>query len=294
MKIVTPKTLQESKSKSNNELPSLKTITVDLSVKNQPEVTRKLRMVGHAMEFYEVQDKVRVGKNEFVKKPFPDAHLNSNFTRIAHEDPEKCPWRKLGYVLSKRYAQRCFEQQEDGSWVHKILVKGPLVFNPLFDWEKGRRDEAADDNDDSLSTFLGSKVAPAVKIVAVHDSSKLGQVDYTVHVNTKDMELTEDMINMLRAVRVPPADELSAFRSNYQKLIDEGHDIPEFQDYFTYGHDIARIFKFTPMKEDTAQSAPKTETSSAFDDEETTTETSSEVDNLDLDMSGIDWPSVEV
>ncbi len=290
MKRVTPKTLADRQNNKGKyaDLPKLKDILVDLSVRDSPKVIRKLRLIGEALEFSEMQDKIRIpGTKDTKRVPFPDAHRNGLPTRIGHDDHALCPWRKLGYVASRRFAQKCLEEQEDGTWVHKILVKGPSVFDPFFDWQLGRREE--DDGD--ISTFLGGDVAPAVKIQALKDATKLGGVDYRVFVNPKDMVLTEDHINLLRAVRVPSADELNAFRNEYNEDRENDPEMPEWRDYFEFGHDIRRIFKYTPpVSDDAAESssaAPAQEDTAGEDNEETTS--ASPAADADLDVSDVNW-----
>jgi len=291
MKRVTPKSLQERQNNKNKyaDLPKLKDILVDLSVKNSPKVVRKLRLVGPAMEFSEIQDKKRIqGGKGTERVPFPDAHKNSSPTRIGHDDPSKCPWREMGYIPSRRFAQRCLEEQEDGTWVHKILVKGPAVFDFFFDWEEGRRTEG----DPDIPCFLGGDVAPPVKIQAILDQSKLGDVDYKVFDVPKDMPLTEELINLLRKVNEPSADDMNAFRNDYMSDYENDPSMPEWRDYFEYGHDIRRIFKFTPPIED----APEDASEDSVENEKVSSNTqsesvsaSSESVDTDLDLDGIDW-----
>jgi hypothetical protein len=287
MKRVTPKSLQERQNNKGKyaDLPKLKDILVDLSVRNTPKVVKKLRLIGEPMEFFEMQDKIRIqGSKETKRVPFPDSHKNASPTRIAHDDPSLCPWRKMGYVGSRRYAQRCLEEQEDGSWVHKILVKGPSVFDSFFDWELGRREE----NDPDISTFLGGDLAPPVKIQAIEDKTKLGGVDYRVFVNPKDMELTEDHINLLRAVRVPTADELNAFRTDFNDAREEDPEMPEWRDYYEYGHDIRRIFKHTPPQLDENTSVKEVSAPEEDEVEEFTSTKSEPEVNIDLDDINFD------
>lgn len=303
MKRVTPKSIQERKAR-NSDLPKLKDILVQLSVKDTPKVVKKLRLVGPPMQISEVQNKKayyvtdtsdptgkkKIRKTEKVE--FPDADRNSYPTRIGHDDPDQCPWRKMGYVINTRYVQKVLEEQEDGSWVHKILVKGPTVFDPLFSWEQNRREEVEDDP--SLSTFLGGDSAPIVKITAKADSSKLGGVDYDVAVLSKDIELEEEHINLLRAVRVPSVDELNTLRSQYNEDREEDPELPEWRDYFEYGHDIARIFKFTPpLTTDPVNSRVMKEeeedeeyTPTAVSVEEDLTE---EKEEVDVEIEDLNW-----
>ena len=296
MKRVTPKSLEERQNNKGKyaDLPKLKDILVDLSVKNTPKVVRKLRLVGPSVEIAEIQDKKayyveqdgkKVRKTE--KVPFPDADKNGSPTRIGHDDPAQCPWRKMGYIATTRFVQRCLEEQEDGTWFHKILVKGPAVFDHFFNWEKSRREEG----DDEISTFLGGDSAPIVRITAVQDSSKLGGVDYSIGVNSKDMVLTEEQINLLRTVKEPSADDLNNWRNEYNEWRQDDPDMPEWRDYFEYGHDIRRIFKFTPPIEGTSSPVLAEETE-AEEFEEVSTPTVSanaSAEDEDLDVGDLNW-----
>lgn len=299
MKRVTPKTTKERQNKKPvGDFPKLKEILVNLSVREVPKVTRKLRLVGGAMEIAEIQPRVAVWsvdqktnkkKRDWVKKDFPDAAVNSSPTRIGHDDETQCPWREWGYQVNRRFVQRCLEEQEDGTWAHKILVKGPSIFDHFTTWEEGRREEAADD--DTITTFLGGRSAPSVKIVAVYDASKLGDVDYKVFFGPKDMPLTEQQINLLREVHEPTADELNAYRAEYNEARSEDPDMPEWEDYYEFGHDIRKIFKYTPPRtqsDDAPADAERADDSedSTEDDTESTV-TTPEVGEDDIDLG--DW-----
>jgi hypothetical protein len=273
--------ISNNSKKEFKQLPKLTDIIVNLSVRETPEVIRKLRLVGIPIEFVEYQSKKRVvgekGKTE--KCAFPDFELNKNFTRIGHPDQSQCPWKKLGFVGQRKFAQQCFEEQSDGTWLPKIICKGSSIFSEFATWEQGRLEE----NDDSVCTHLGGKSAPTVKIKATYDSTKLGEVDYKVYIGPKDMPLTEDMINELRKIREPSADEIDSLRAEYLEDQENSQDLPEWNDFFEYGYDLNRIFKFTPMKtEDDSTSASSSsaveETTSAREDTET-----------DTSLDGINW-----
>lgn len=296
MKRVTPKSLVERQNNKGKfaDLPKLKDILVDLSVKNTPKVVRKLRLIGPSVEIAEIQDKKAYYVEEGGKKvrktervPFPDADKNPSPTRIGQDDPKQCPWRQMGYIATTRYVQRVLEEQEDGTWVHKILVKGPAVFDTFFNWEQSRREE----DDSEISTFLGGDSAPIVRITAVQDHTKLGGVDYSIGINSKDMVLTEEHINLLRSVKEPTADELNNWRNEYNECRSDDPEMPEWRDYFEYGHDVRRIFKFTPPIDDTpnpvlseneSQSSDKSEDFSEATKDQTTSTEDTEFDAEDL------------
>lgn len=264
------------------EFPKLKDILVDLSVRNTPKVVRKLRLIGWPLEFIEYSDKKRVSKDKTEQVAFPDAARNKKITRIGHEDPSQCPWKAMGYIGTRKYAQRVLEEQEDGSWAPKILCKGSSVFKEFAVWELGRSEE----NDDTISTFLGGKSAPAVKIHAVFDPKKLGQVDYTVTVGPKDMVLTEEMINQLRAVYEPKPEELEKMRAEYEAEREEDPNMPEWEDWWVYSYDIDKIFRHTPIVEETEEESSVSESTPMVADEDTEAEL---VTLEDDDFAGINF-----
>lgn len=247
MKRVTYKTIIERQSNSEfQDFPKLKDILVDLSVKDSPKVNRKLRLIGFPIMFMEYNDKKRTGdKDKTIRVPFSDADVNRKITRIGHENPQECPWKAQGYIGSRKFAIRCLEEQEDGTWVPKILCKGPAVFNEFATWEQGRVEE----DEEGLSSFLGGINAPTVRVQATKDSSKLGGVDYKVFVGSKDMPITEEIIEQLRAIQEPSADELNALRAEYEAEREEDPTLPEWHDFYELGFNLKRIFKYTPPME---------------------------------------------
>lgn len=308
MKRVTYKSIIERQNNNSEfqDFPRLKDILVDLSVKNTPKVVRKLRLIGFPIEFVEYNDKKRIPgpktapgekkpKPDFIKVPFPDAAENKKITRIGHDDPSKCPWRAMGYVGSRRFAIRCLEEQEDGTYLPKILCKGPVIFNEFATWELGRAEEA---DGEELTTFLGGEFAPQVRIQATFDDSKLGDVDYKVFIGSKDMQITEEIINQLRSIQEPSADELNQIRSEYNNDREEDSSLPEWKDFYEFGYDLKRIFKFTPPMSssnsdtdtDTEDSSiDSTEESTSAEAEETTEVTTESTEDSDLDLGDINW-----
>lgn len=276
MKRVTYKTIIERQTNSEfQDFPKLKDILVDLSVKDSPKVNRKLRLVGFPIMFMEYNDKKRTDeKDKTIRVPFSDADVNRKITRIGHENPQECPWKAQGYIGSRKFAIRCLEEQEDGTWVPKILCKGPAVFNEFATWEQGRVEE----DEDGLSSFLGGVNAPTVRVQATKDSSKLGGVDYKVFVGSKDMPITEEIIEQLRAIQEPSADELNALRAEYEADREEDPTLPEWHDFYEFGFSLKRIFKYTPPMDSSNESESMNASRESFStkvsegsDEETST-----------------------
>ena len=281
---------EQNEPKNTRNLPNLKDILVNTSVYKGEvkEITKTLRLVGESMCFYEVQNKKwDDSQKKWVEHEFPDAHLTKAPTRIGADAKEDCPWAKMGFQRVKKYAQKCFELQEDKTWVHKILVKGTTVFTPFISWEDGRRDELGDDP--NISHFLGGDKAPNVRVKAKYNPSVVGKTEYVITVGASDNDLTEDMINMMKAIYCPSADELAVLRETHEELREEHPEMPEWRDYFAYGHSIEKIYKFTPVKTESTSvfkeetSAPAVnKTAKASDDSEfEIDETVPQVDDVD-------------
>lgn len=259
-KRVTYKEYKQQQEERN--FPKFQDSLVDLKVSvDTPEVNKLLRLVGHPICFWEYNAK-RVwwevdpddpaGKKKIrmtEDMPFPDADTVKKPTRIGLDDREECPWYKAGYAGTKRYAINCFEKNGD-SWTPKVLCKGAGIFNPLFDWQAGRVSEAAENEDDTLTTFLGGKVAPPVRIQAKFKRGVIGNVEYTVHVTSKDMPITDEMVEALRSVGEPDAEVLAKLRKEYKEDQKADPDLHDWHDWFVYGYAIDRMFKYDQYPSD--------------------------------------------
>lgn len=248
---VTYKTFNE-RPKSSSDFPKLTDILVGLSVNKQTtSVTRKLRMIGYPIEFIEYNAKKYVPgeKGKKVDCPFPDADTNKRITRIGPADKSGI-WAELGYVGSRRFAQKCFELNEDKTWTHKILCKGPSVFEPMFNWEEARHTE----EDPELSTFLGGENAPIVRIEATYNPDKMGNVDYKILIGSKDQPVTEDMINDMRLIREPSAEDLLAIQEEIEADRENDPTLAAWLPWYEYGHDIEKIFKTSVIESDKEES----------------------------------------
>ena len=238
---------------------------VNLSVKSEPKVVRRLKLVGDPYEFVEYVDKQYVPnptgdpslRGKTVRVPFPDADVNRSFNRIGHEDPSQCPWKKMGYISTVQYAQNCFERQEDGTWEVKILKKGKSIFKAIAMEQLNRLSD--EDLDDTDPKHFGTRVSPCVRITAIAtglDGPK--SVEYNVSFDPKSTTITDEMIEMLRKCGEPSADDLDNEREEYMKLAAKDSSMPEWEDFFAYGFQLHNIFKFTPVRSDV-----KTATASA-------------------------------
>lgn len=228
---------------------------VNLSVKNESKVVRRLKLVGDPYEFTEYVDKQYVPnpnndpslRGKTVRVPFPDADLNKSFNRIGHDDPSQCPWKKMGYISTTQYAQNCFERQEDGSWEVKILKKGKSIFKAIAMEQMDRLTNEDLDEDDPK--HFGTRISPCVRITATAtglDGPK--SVEYSVSFDPKSTTITEDMIDMLRKCGEPSASDIEKERDEYTKLAEKDSSMPKWEDFFTYGFQLPNIFKFTPVR----------------------------------------------
>lgn len=240
---------------SSNSFPKLSEILVNLSVKDNPKVVRRLKLIGDPYEFTEYIDKQYVPnpnndpslRGKTVRVPFPDADSNKSFVRIGHDDPSQCPWKKLGYIATSQYAQNCFERQDDGTWEVKILKKGKSIFKAIAMEQMARfTDEDLDDDDPK---HFGTRVSPCVKITASATGLEGPKsVEYSISYDTKPTTITDEMIEQLRKCGEPSDEELAEERAEYNKLAKNDKTMPIWEDFFAYGYPLHKIFKHSPMK----------------------------------------------
>jgi hypothetical protein len=236
-----------------SSFPKLGEILVNLSTK-EGAVERKLKLVGDPIAFLEYTDKVYVPgqKGKTQRVPFPDADLNKGFTRIGHEDPAQCPWKAAGYIPTVKFAQNVLEQQVDGAWVPKILKAGKSIFLEFAKWQSGRVNELEDldeDEVDGFITHLGTRRSMMVRVKAIPTGKEPPQsVEYTVTVGSKEIKVTDEMIETLKAAGEPDPKVLEEERNNYNADRAEDPTMPVWEDFFTYGYDLKKIFKFQPIK----------------------------------------------
>lgn len=240
---------------NQSSFPKLGEILVNLSVKDSPRVERKLKLVGDPVVFLEYQDKVYVPgqKGKTMKVPFPDADINKSMTRIGHDDPDQCPWKKQGYISTLVFAQNCLEQQEDGTWVPKILKKGKSIFQELAKWQNGRLKDMEDLDEDERENFifhLGTRVSYPVRITAIATGQPAPKsVNYEVTVSSvKPLKVTDEMVEALRKAGEPKPEDLEAERKLYEADAKHDSSMPAWEDFFAYGYDLSKIFKHTPIR----------------------------------------------
>jgi len=246
-----------------NSFPKLGDILVNLSVKNTPKVTRKLRLIGDPYMFFEYTDKQYVPnptndpavRGKTVKVPFPDADVNKSFNRIGHDEQSQCPWKKMGYIYTTQFAQNCFEKQDDGTWVVKILKKGKSIFESFANEQINRFDNP--ELDDDFPKHLGTRNAHAVRITAEATGKEGPQsVKYSVSYDYKPTYIDDDMLDLLIKAGEPTAEELETERRDYNKARKSDLSMPGWEDMFMYGYPLHKIFKHTPVKVEVAQAAP--------------------------------------
>lgn len=259
---------------SSNSFPKLSEILVNLSVKEQKKVVRKLKLVGDPIEFTEYIDKKYVPnpnndpalKGKTVRVPFPDADLNKSFNRIGNDlEPENCPWKKLGYISTTQYVQNCFEKQDDGTWVVKILKKGKSIFRAIAKEQIDRYNNEDLDEDDPK--HFGTRTSPCVRITAEATGLEGPKsVEYSVSFDPKSTYITDDMIELLRKAGEPEAEDLAEERALYNKASKNDPYMPEWEDFYTYGYPLNKIFKPSALRveAETVQAEPK----KSFDDED--------------------------
>jgi hypothetical protein len=244
------------------------------------ETVCNLRIIGFPIRFRQfsnrkpdMEKRAQGDKGATKQVPFPDAHLTTNaYTRIGTDnDPAygECPWQKMGYIGSDRFAVNVLERKKDGTSVVKILEKGKMIFEKFMEYEASNREINTDNPDeDPLCVMLGGPVAHDVKIKAKSNPKALGGVDYVVSINPRPSVVTEEEIEMLRAVGTPKTEDLDAERAAFDKIRKGDPQLPEWQDWYLYGYNVSNIFKHTPVRTEAAgTSAPAVAAESTDSDE---------------------------
>lgn len=240
-------------SSGGSSYPKLSEILVNLSTK-EGTVERKLKLVGDPIAFLEYTDKVYVPgqKGKTQRVPFPDADINKGFTRIGHEDQSQCPWKAAGYIPTVKFAQNVLEQQADGTWVPKILKAGKSIFLEFAKWQSGRINDLEDLDEDEVADFvthLGTRRSMMVRVKAIPTGKEPPQsVEYIVSVGSKELKVTDEMIESLKAAGEPDPKVLEEERNAYNAERAQDSTMPAWEDFFTYGYDLKKIFKFQPIK----------------------------------------------
>lgn len=230
------------------------------------ETVRNLRLIGFPIKFRQFTNRQpdwerrqRGDKGATKQVPFPDAHLSNSFTRIGTDnDPAygECPWEKMGYIGSERFAVNVLERQKDGTSVVKILEKGKMIFGKFMEYEASNREINLENPDEEpLCVMLGGPVAHDIKIKAKSNPNALGGVDYVVSINPRPSMVTEEEIELLRSVGVPKPEDLEAERKAFDLNKKNDPQLPEWNEWYFYGYNISNIFKHTPVKTEGAGSA---------------------------------------
>jgi hypothetical protein len=229
-------------------------VNFSLAKSTESKITHKVRLVGLPYSYIEYgsykYDNSEKGKT--VLTPFTDTEFNNRITRIGHEDPNQCPWKKLGYVGVQKYAQNCFIRNDEGTWELAILTKGKSVFRPIAEWEVNRYDESMELDEDErqdFSTLAGGHSAPCFRITARKTGlSGPKSIEYSVSADSKDVTLTQEMLAELKmAASNLSDDDIAQRKAEYNKYRTHNTYLPEWQEHFAWGFQLDKMFKFTPV-----------------------------------------------
>jgi hypothetical protein len=218
-------------------------VSLGIDKQTRKTVTKKLRLIGLPIEFWEASAKKRSPDDpkKFIPFDFPDKDVNKSYARICDDDPENDYWTQNGYAKTKKYAINCIDR-DDGKI--KILAKGKSIFREFYKAENSNKEdniEMKESGDPLLWEMIGGEEAPDVKILAVPNDERWGGAEYEVHINPRVNKITSEEIEKLRAIGAPTDAELKDIRK-------QNPDLAECPDWFFYGYDLEKIFKPTPPK----------------------------------------------
>ena len=241
--------------------------------------TVTMRLIGQAVCFMEYTVDAYTGERDdkgratTVKKPFPDAAVNKMFQRYgpSPESPEyaNCPWNKLRYKGARRYAQNVFVlvDREKNIWEPRILKQGSPVFHSFDNWWHARCQETYDfTEDDGIPTSLSSRKSFAVVMKAEQSGTDALSRKYSIAYTSKQIEVSDEMIEKLRALGEPTPEKLAEKRKNYNAFRKQYPSIAEWQDYFAYGFDLEEIFKPQQIKSENSGTTQTVTAKRSYDD----------------------------
>jgi hypothetical protein len=250
-------------------------VKVDLS-NGKGSVT--MRLVGQPVCFMEYSDYAYTGERDdkgraiTAKKAFPDAVTNKMIQRYgpSPENPEyaNCPWNKLRYKGTRRYAQNVFVlvDRENNVWEPRILKQGAPVFNAFDNWWDTRRQETNDfTEDDGIPTSLSSRKSFAVVMKAEQEGNDFLTRKYTVAFTSKQIEITDEMIEKLRALGEPTPEKIAEMRKGYNEFRKRYPSVAEWQDYFAFGFDLEETFKPQQIKSENAETTQTVTAKRSYD-----------------------------
>jgi hypothetical protein len=225
-----------------------------------------MRLIGQPVCFMEYSDYAYTGERDdkgraiTAKKAFPDAATNKMIQRYgpSPENPDyaNCPWNKLRYKGTRRFAQNVFVlvDRENNIWEPRVLKQGAPVFNAFDNWWDTRRQETNDfTEDDGIPTSLSSRKSFAVVMKAEQDGNDFLTRKYTVAFTSKQIEITDEMIEKLRALGEPTPEKIAEMRKGYNEFRKRYPSVAEWQDYFAYGFDLEETFKPQQIKSENAE-----------------------------------------
>ena len=252
----------EKKSNSNYSEKQDNYVNLKVDPTNKDRMVA-VRPVGHLFSYLQHSPRKRnnnpkiVDKNgkmlESIEVPFPDEKYYSDnnkkqFNRICYKPYTdkygECPWCKLGFDLGPRYAMVVIERGRKGEPDKvKILEKGKMLFKHFIDKAENNRKL----NEEGLSkikrwTVPGGVDAPDFIVSAKFNNSTYGKSDYSVEAEPQASPITEEEVELLKAVRkITPEDLEKAKKA-----------VPGFEDYpdwFFYGFDLEKRYAPTLIQE---------------------------------------------
>mgnify|MGYP006272317529 CR=1 FL=1 len=84
-------------------------------------------------------------------------------------------------------------------------------------------------------------------------------VEYTVSVSSRELKVTDEMVEALKAAGTLDPERFASEKKNYEAERKEDPSMPVWEDFFTYGYDLKKIFKYQPIKGDAATAELKDE-----------------------------------
>jgi hypothetical protein len=156
--------------------------------------------------------------------------------------------------------------REKNIWEPRILKQGSPVFNSFDNWWHARRQETYDfSEDDGIPTSLSSRKSFAVVMKAEQSGNDALSRKYSIAYTSKQIEVSDEMIEKLRALGEPTPEKLAEKRQNYNAFRKQYPSIAEWQDYFAFGFDLEETFKPQQIKSENAETTQTVTAKRSYD-----------------------------
>lgn len=224
--------------------------------------THAVRIVGLPVCYMRYSTSKKTGPmGTRVAVRFPDHDINKSFYRFGDaNDIANCPWHQAGYDSYKRWAYNVICEDNFGNRVVKILDCGTSIATQIAEFEQNNINLRRAGKQ-AGPTLLGGRDSQWVEITATQKYGQTGHAlaDYRVSVGQRDLLSPADIVALIEA-GLPSTEEIAEMRASYQQMHLQSQIpfLPEWEDWFVYGHPLYKIYAPSPYPVTEAPTATPT------------------------------------